>query len=81
MAVGDQVARGHDEVELLLVLTLVGGDGSAVVITDDEAQVGAFARRDALRLQVEGVAALGDLESAGRLGLMPAVCAASLRVR
>ncbi len=64
--------------EFLVVLALEGGDRAAAAVPYDEAQVVPLACGDGRGLQVEGVAALGDLESAGR-GLLGA--AASLRVR
>src|SRR5690606_18637782 len=73
---GQQVAGGHDEVQFLVVLATVVGDGPALVVPDPEAQLRRFPGAGARGVQVEGVALLGDLESAGRGGPMAGVAAA-----
>src|SRR5690606_12889671 len=67
---------GHNEVQFLVVLGTVVGDGPALVVPDPEAQLRQFPSAGARGVQVEGVALLGDLESAGRGGPMAGVAAA-----
>ena len=59
--------------QFLVVLPAERGDRAAVLAPDGEAEVGGASGREAGGPQVEGVAALGDLQSAGRGRLMASV--------
>jgi hypothetical protein len=66
MAVLREVARGDDEVQLFLMVPLVRGDLASGGVLDGEPDLAARPGRDRGRFEGQRVAALGNLEPAGR---------------
>lgn len=67
--------------EFLVVLALVPGDGAAVLVPDDEPQVGPLPRGDIRGPQIERVTAFGDLQPARRGRRVPALALSAIRIR